>query len=60
MKDYKERNNFILTTTFWKYLVPIPKAFKKCTKKTELCNGKSYIKTLYTRLQLQMSLHVPS
>ena len=27
--------------------------FKKCTTKTKLFNGKSYIKTLYTRLQLQ-------
>ena len=25
VKDYKETNNFILRTTFWKYLVPMPK-----------------------------------
>ena len=25
VKDYKERNNFILRTTFWKCLVPMPK-----------------------------------
>ena len=32
--------------------------FEKCTTKTELCDGKSYIEKLYTRLQLQMPLHV--
>ena len=31
MKDYKERNNFILRTTFWKCLLPMP--FEKCTTK---------------------------
>ena len=31
-------------------------AFEKCTTKTELFNDKSYIKKLYTRLQLQMPL----
>ena len=25
-------------------------AFEKCTTKTEVCNGKSYMKKLYTRL----------
>ena len=29
MKDYKERNNFILTTTFWKCIVPMPKCIWK-------------------------------
>ena len=29
MKDYKERNNFILRTTFWKCLVPMPKCVWK-------------------------------
>ena len=29
LKDYKERNNFILITTFWKYLVPMPKCVWK-------------------------------
>ena len=47
MKDYKERNNFILRTTFSEMS---QNAFEKCTTKTELCNGKSYIKDLYTRL----------
>ena len=49
-KDCKERNNFILRTTFWKSLVSMPKSFKKCTTKTKLFNGKSCIKTLYIRL----------
>ena len=44
------------------YLSKIPrshaKLFEKYTTKTELCNGKSYIKTLYTRLKLQMPLLV--
>ena len=50
VKDYKERNNFILRTNFCKCLIPMPKCVKKCTTKTELFNGKSYIKKLYTRL----------
>ena len=29
MKDYKERNNFILRTTFWKCLVPMAKVHHK-------------------------------
>ena len=29
---------------------PCQNAFEKCTTKTELCNGKSYIKKLHTRL----------
>ena len=29
VKDYKERNNFILRTTFWKCLVPMPKCVWK-------------------------------
>ena len=49
MEDYKERNNFILRTTPWKCNVPIPKCVT-CSTETELCNGKSYIKKLYTRL----------
>ena len=44
----QERNNFILRTIFWKCLVPMP--VEKCTRKTELYNGKSYIKKLNTRL----------
>ena len=34
----------------WKCLIPIPKCVSKCTKKTEVCNGKSYITKLYTKL----------
>ena len=47
MKDYKERDNFILRTTF---LLSCQNAFEKCATKIELCNDKSYIKKLYTRL----------
>ena len=43
MKDYKERNDFILRTNFWKCLVPYQKPFKKRRTKTELYNDKSYI-----------------
>ena len=32
---------------------------KSAPQKNELCNGKSYIKKLYTTLYLQMPLHVP-
>ena len=46
MKDYAEKNNFNLSTT----LLPCQNAFEQCTTKIGLCNGKSYIKTLYTRL----------
>ena len=48
IKDYKERNNFILRTTFGKCLFPCQNACEKCPTKTEFCNGKSYIKKLYT------------
>ena len=30
-------------------LLPFQNAFQKCTTETELCNGKSYIKTLFAR-----------
>ena len=43
VKVYRERNNFILSTTY-------SHAFEKCTTKTGLCNGKSYVKKLHTRL----------
>ena len=33
---------------------------KMHTTKTELCNCESYIKKLYIRMQLQLSLHVPA
>ena len=45
MKDYKERNNFILKANIWKCLV-CQNTFEKCTTKTELFNGTSYIKKL--------------
>ena len=40
MKDYKERNNFILRTTFGYALFPCQNAFEKCTTKTGHCNRK--------------------
>ena len=49
MKDYKDRNNFILRT-FEKASFSCQNAFKKCTRKTEPCNSKCYIKKLPTRL----------
>ena len=50
VKDYKERNNFILSTTFRNASFPCQNEFEKCTTKTGICNGKSYIRELYTRL----------
>ena len=50
VKDCKELNSFILSTTFGNASFPCQNAFEKCTRKTGLCNGKSYIKKLYTRL----------
>ena len=52
MNNYKEKNNFILKTT-GNASFPCQNAFKKCTTKTELCNSESYIKKLYSRLQVQ-------
>ena len=39
---------------------PCQNAFKKCTIKIKLFNGKSYIKELYTILKLQMLVNVPA
>ena len=50
MKDYKVWNNFVLGTTSGNASFPSQNAFEKCTIKTGLFNGKSYIKKLYTRL----------
>ena len=50
IKDYKERNNFILRTTFLHVLFPCRNAFKICTTKSWLFSSKSYVKKLYTRL----------
>ena len=33
MKDYKEKNNFILRATLWKCLVPMPKCIGKVHQK---------------------------
>ena len=58
VKDFKERNNFILSTTFRSASFPFQNEFEKCTTKTGICNGKSYIKKLSTRLQLQIPQHI--
>ena len=50
MKDYKERNNFILSTSFKNASFPYQNELEKCTTKTGISNGKSYIKKLCTRL----------
>ena len=50
VKDYKKRNNFILSTTFGNASFPCQNVFEKSTAKIGLRNDKSYIKNLYTRL----------
>ena len=52
--------NFIVRTIFWKSLVSMLKCVWKVLHKNWTFNGKSYIKKLYTRLLLQMPLHVPA
>ena len=47
MKDYKEKNNFILSGNA---SFSCQNVFKKYTTKAELFNDKSYIKKLYTKL----------
>ena len=44
-KLFHSKNYFLQNAPF-----PCQNPFQKCITKTELCNGKSYIKTLYTRL----------
>ena len=46
-------------TTLANTSFPCQNAFRKCTTKTGLSNGKGYVKTLYTRLLLQIPLHAP-
>ena len=55
VKHYKERNNFILSTTFANASFPCQNAFENCTTKTELRSGKSYIKKLYIANSLASS-----
>ena len=50
VKDYKEWNYFILGTAFGNASFLCENAFEKFSTKTELFNGKRYIKKLYTRL----------
>ena len=56
VKDYKERNNFILRTNFGNALFPRQNAFEKCTTKTELLLAKATWKS-YT---LDCSCKCPS
>ena len=61
VKDYKETNDLILRRTilsFGNALLPCQSASEKCSTKTDICNGKSYIKNLYTRLELQMLVNI--
>ena len=48
VKDYKERNNFILRTTFWKCIVPLP----KCVSKVHRKNWTLYFQKLYQKLKI--------
>ena len=50
LKDYKEGNNFILSTAFKNASLPCQNAIENCTTKTEFCKGKSYIKKVINRL----------
>ena len=47
VKDYKERNNFILSAAFGNASFPCQNAFENCATKTELCTVKA-IKKTYT------------
>ena len=49
-KTIRRRNNLIQELPFGNVSFPCQNAFKKCTTKTKIFNGKSYIKKLYTRL----------
>ena len=42
VKDYKEKNNFILRTTYWKNLAPCQNVFQKCVTKTVLCTQQKH------------------
>ena len=50
VKDYRERNNFIRSNNFRNASFPCQNVFEKCTTKTDLRRGRSYIKKLYTKL----------
>ena len=51
VENYKEKEQFHSKSYFFGNIsFPCQNAFKKCTTKTKLFNGKSYIKKLYTRL----------
>ena len=41
VKDYKEGNNFILSTTYWNVSFPCQNAFKKCTTKVKFLMEKA-------------------
>ena len=44
-EQFDSKNYFLKIVSF-----PCQNTFKKCTTKTKLFNGKSYIKKLYTKL----------
>ena len=50
MKDIRRGTISFEELPFGNALFPCQNAFEKCTTKTELCNGRSCIKRLYTRL----------
>ena len=45
VKDYKERNNFILSTTFGNVSFPCQNVFEKCTTKTDFVMVKAISKS---------------
>ena len=60
-KDYKERSDLMWRRTilsFGNALLPCQSASETCSTETDICNGKSYIKNLYTRLELQMLFNI--
>ena len=50
IKGYKGWKSFIIRTTFWKYLVLMPKCIWKVHHKSWTMYGKNYIRKLHTRL----------
>ena len=52
MKNCRERSNFILRMPFVNDSFSCQNALEKSTTKAELCNGKSFVKKLYTRWKI--------
>ena len=55
--QFHDSKNYV---SFGNASLPCENTVEKCTTKTEIYNDKSYIKKLYTRLQLPITLHVPA